>query len=83
MDYMGLGCRSSVREQASASTGSTYEFLAVHLRRNDMKYWTNRQHAWANTSSVIAQIQSVLLQNKVLKRVFTSHITRITTDDTP
>ena len=59
-----------MREQASASSGRTYDFLAVHLRRNDMKYWTNRQHAWANTSSVIAQIQSVLLQNKVLKRVF-------------
>lgn len=34
-------------------------FLAVHLRRNDMKNWVNRQHAWPSTDSVIEQVTAL------------------------
>jgi hypothetical protein len=33
--------------------GGGHEFLAVHLRRNDMQFWKNRQHAWPDTGQVI------------------------------
>uniref|UniRef100_A0A7S0EQ65 GDP-fucose protein O-fucosyltransferase 2 n=1 Tax=Hanusia phi TaxID=3032 RepID=A0A7S0EQ65_9CRYP len=44
-------------------------FLAVHLRRNDMAYWKNRQHSWPETDDVIAQIRSLARTGNV-SRVF-------------
>jgi hypothetical protein len=40
--------------------GGGHEFLAVHLRRNDMQFWKNRQHAWPDTGQVITQIEEAL-----------------------
>ena len=37
--------------------GGGHEFLAVHLRRNDMQFWKNRQHAWPDTGQVVKQIE--------------------------
>eukprot|EP00802_Teleaulax_amphioxeia_P015461 Tamp_15551.p1 GENE.Tamp_15551~~Tamp_15551.p1 ORF type:complete len:494 (+),score=74.66 Tamp_15551:126-1484(+) len=40
--------------------GGGHEFLAVHLRRNDMKFWKNRQHSWPDTGQVLLQIEEAL-----------------------
>ena len=44
-------------------------FLGVHLRRNDMKNWSNRQHAWPSTEQVISQVLS-LVQRFGVQHVF-------------
>ncbi|EKX49639.1 hypothetical protein GUITHDRAFT_104600 [Guillardia theta CCMP2712] len=40
-------------------------FLAVHLRRNDMSYWKNRQHAWPETDQV-----QTLARSRNLSEIF-------------
>lgn len=56
---------SAAHDAIRLGAASSRPFLAVHLRRNDMRNWANRQHAWPSTESVIAQILELASRFKV------------------